>query len=209
MKPWLLGIGAAVILGVLIFGRKAAAAVSAAKGGAASIGGSLEKAAAKMPAATLAAAKKWATKRELPLGDVLATILLESRGNPKAHAKTAKEDSRGPMQVNINAHGALLTSLGYKPDDLFDADKGVEVGTIVLKKARDAVKGLLERTKTAQAHSLDTLTRLYYAGPAYVQKMLTTATKPEDTVHVFKNSETYVQHWKDAKTAVASVLGVG
>jgi soluble lytic murein transglycosylase-like protein len=205
VKPWLLGIGAAVILGVLLFGKKA---VAAAKGGT-SIGGSLEKAAAKMPAATLAAARKWAPKRELPLGDVLATILLESRGNPKAHAKTAKEDSRGAMQVNVNAHGALLTSLGYKPDDLYDPDKGVEVGTLLLKKARDAVQGLLERTKTSQVHSLDTLVRLYYAGPAYVQKMLTTATKPENTAHVFKNSETYVQHWKDAKTAVAGVLGVG
>jgi soluble lytic murein transglycosylase-like protein len=206
MKPWVIAIGAALV-GVVLLATKKAAATENLKGDSKSIQAALMK--ATIPGPVMDAAKKWAAKREIALSDVLATILLESRGNPKAHAKTSKEDSRGAMQVNVNAWASLLSSFKYKPDDLFDPDKGVEVGTYILKKYRDAVKGLVGSSKVAQVHSLDTLTRLYYAGPAYVQKMIKNAKKTEDTAHAFKDSETYVQHWKDAKLVVAQRWGVG
>lgn len=205
MRAWWLALGASVVGAVLLASKKASATEETKTKG--SIQTSLMK--AVIPSPVMDAAKKWARKRDLPLGDVLATILLESRGNPKAHAKTSKEDSRGAMQVNVNAWGSLLSSLGYKPDDLFDPDHGVEVGTYILKKYRDAVKGLVGQSKVAQTHSLDTLTRLYYAGPAYVQKMLKNAKSTADTAHPFKDAETYVQHWKDAKLVVAQRWGVG
>jgi soluble lytic murein transglycosylase-like protein len=206
MKSWLWVAGVAVVGAVLLVTKKVGATENL-KGDSKSIQAALMK--ATIPGPVMDAAKKWAQKRELSLSDVLATILLESRGNPKAHAKTAKEDSRGAMQVNVNAWGSLLSSLKYKPDDLFDADKGIEVGTYILRKYRDAVKGLVGGSKVGQVHSLDTLTRLYYAGPTYVSNMIRNAKKTEDTAHAFKNSETYVQHWKDAKLVVAQRWGVG
>jgi|WetSurMetagenome_2_1015567.scaffolds.fasta_scaffold01699_16 soluble lytic murein transglycosylase-like protein len=208
MKAVVLTLGAALVFGVVLFGKRAAAAVKGAVGSSAGFTAGLEKAAAKLSGEVMAAAKKWAAKRDLPLSDVLATILLESRGEPKAHAKTKNEDSYGLMQVNANAWKPTLSSLGYKPEDLFDPDKGVEVGTLILKKYRDTVKGLVDGSKVAQAHSLDTITRLYYAGPKYVQDTLKKAKTTEDTKHFFKNSETYVDHWRAAKDVVAKRWGL-
>ena len=48
-------------------------------------------------------ARNWSQARGIPLQEVLATILVESSGNPRAWANKANEDSRGLMQVNIHA----------------------------------------------------------------------------------------------------------
>lgn len=168
-------------------------------------GNDLVSAASRFSPEVLASAKKWAAKRGVPLNEILATILLESRGNPKAHLLNDKEDSRGLMQVNIRAHGATLKKLGYTPDDLYKVDVGIEVGSLLYAQARAKVADLVKKCKApSQAHDLGTLTRLYYAGPKYVIAMLQKAKTTADTAHAFKNSETYVDHWHDATSAVAT-----
>jgi len=161
----------------------------------------LTRAARKMPPAVVASAKRFAAAKGLPLVDVMATILLESGGNPKAHKNDSVEDSRGLMQVNVRAHPELLKRKGMTPADLFDVDHGIDAGTDLLLAARNAVKAAVAKSRvpqSSQKHDLSTLTRLYYAGPKYVLDMLKRANGPEDTAHVFKRSEVYVDHWQQA-----------
>lgn len=167
--------------------------------------GNLKKAAKNLRPDVLAAARKHARAKGIPLEDVLATILLESRGNPKAHLKNSKEDSRGPMQVNINAWGPLLKSKGYTASDLFDVEKGIDVGTTILGNFRKKVETEIAKSAVPlhkQAYDLGTITRMWYAGPAYTQSTLRKAKNTDDTRHFFKNSEKYVANWQSAIAAV-------
>ena len=174
------------------------------KKGKGKMGNTLKDAAAGFDPSIVAAAVKWAGIRKIPVREVLATILLESRGNPKAHLLTSAEDSRGLMQVNIRAFGDTLKAKGYSGDDLYKPDVGIEIGTLIYSQARAKVAELVKKCKApSQTHDLSTLTRLYYAGPKYVVAMLQKAKTKEETAHVFKNSETYVDHWHDAMQAVA------
>lgn len=150
----------------------------------------------------VASAKKWAAKRNISALDVLTTILLESRGDPKSHLLNEKEDSRGAMQVNIRAHGDTLKQLGYTPDDLYKLDVGIEVGTLLLAAKRKKVLELIAQSKRQQEYSPDVLTRLYYAGPKYATAWILSKTH-------FKNMETYVDHWKEARQAVAEAMAEG
>jgi hypothetical protein len=152
-------------------------------------------------------AKTWSQKRGIPASEVLATILLESRGKTTSHLLTDREDSRGLMQVNIRAQGDLLASAGYTPEDLYIPAVGIEIGTLVYSKARSKIMSLVAKCKAPQAHDVGTLTRLYYAGPAFVTSMLQKARTIEDTTHPFRNSEIYVDHWRQATSAVNQVFG--
>jgi soluble lytic murein transglycosylase-like protein len=171
------------------------------------MGNTLKKAAAGFSGEVMASAKKWAANRGVPLAEILATILLESGGNPKAQLVNDKEDSRGLMQVNIRAHGDMLKARGYTPEDLYKVDVGIEIGSLIYAQARAKVGELVKKSGVAQTHDLGTLTRLYYAGPKYVVAMLQKAKTKEDTAHAFKNSETYVDHWHNAMVAVAEAYG--
>jgi soluble lytic murein transglycosylase-like protein len=166
------------------------------------VGKTLKDAAKRFSKEVVASAKKWAAKRGIPALDVLTTILLESRGNPKAHALSEKEDSRGLMQVNIRAHGDLLKKMGYTPDDLYRLDVGVEVGTALLASKRAKVLELIKQSGRTQEYTPDVLTRLYYAGPKYATAWILKKTH-------FKNMETYVDHWKEARQAVAEAMAEG
>ena len=155
----------------------------------------------------IAAAIKWAKARNVPANEILATILLESRGDPWAHAKSAKEDSYGAMQVNVNAHRDMLKVRGYRPEDLYKPDIGIEIGSLIYAQARARVADLISKCKAPQTHDLSTLTRLYYAGPKYVIAMLQKAKTQDDTAHPFKNSFVYVDHWHNAMQAVKEAFG--
>lgn len=172
------------------------------KKGKGKVARTLKDAAKRFSKELVASAKKWASKRGLSSLDVLTTILLESRGDPKAHALTAKEDSRGAMQVNIRAHGDLLKKLGKTPDDLYTLDVGIEVGTYLLAQKRAKVLELIKQAGRTQEYTPDVLTRLYYAGPKYATAWILKKTH-------FKNMETYVDHWKEARQAVAEAMSEG
>ena len=177
------------------------------KKGKGRMGNTLKKAAASFPSEVLASAKKWANSRGVPLAEILATILLESGGNPSAHLLNDKEDSRGLMQVNVRAHGDMLKARGYSPEDLYKVDVGIEIGSLIYAQARARIGELVKACPAPQTHDLATLTRLYYAGPKYVIAMLQKAKTLADTAHPFKNSETYVDHWHNAMVAVAEAYG--
>lgn len=105
----------------------------------------------------VASAKKWAAARSLPLSWVLATIMVESGGNPNAGAHTAREDSLGLMQVNWNAHSAEIERLGKTKRDLYGVDFNIEFGTLVLRRAYDkALKSGVSNVALA--------TRMIYTG---------------------------------------------
>jgi hypothetical protein len=204
LVPVLLGVG---IVGVVAaIGRESFATVSweieSKKGGKKTVGRTLKDAAKRLTKEVRASAAKWAKARGLSVLDVLTTILLESRGNPTAHAFSTKEDSRGAMQVNVRAHGDALKKLGYTPDDLYKLDVGIEVGTYIYAAKRKAVMALLAKTSRKQEYDVATLTRLYYAGPKYAAAWILKAQH-------FKNLEVYVDRWKQAKQAVAEATAEG
>ena len=172
------------------------------KKGKGKVGKTLKDSAKRFSKELVASAGKWAKARNIPLLDVLTTILLESRGDPKAHALTEKEDSRGVMQVNVRAHGALIQKLGFKNDDLYNLDTGIAVGTAVLADHRQKVLALIKASGRTQEYTPDVLTRLYYAGPKYATAWIQKGTH-------FKNMETYVDHWKEARQAVAEAMAEG
>jgi soluble lytic murein transglycosylase-like protein len=198
---WILLVGIVVGVGAIIMSAGKASATEVWKGSKA-----IKASASKFTRSLIASAKQWAEKRSIPAIDVLATILLESGGNPKAHALSSKEDSRGLMQVNVRAWGSLLTKLGYSQDDLYKPEIGIELGTYVLADARAKVQKLVNASKVKQYHDVSTLTRLYYAGPKYVDTMLRKAATTEQTKSPFKASDLYVQHWKDAIKAVSAYV---
>lgn len=172
------------------------------KKGKGKVARTLKEAAKKFSKELVASAKKWANARGISSLDVLTTILLESRGNPAAHALSDKEDSRGAMQVNIRAHGDLLQKLGYKADDLYKLDVGIEVGTYLLASKYKKVLELIKQSGRTQEYSPDVLLRLYYAGPKYATAWILKKTH-------FKNMETYVDHWQEARKAVAEAMAEG
>lgn len=156
----------------------------------------------------IASATKWAAARGVPAREILATILVESSGNPRAwnHANPAKEDSRGLMQVNVNAWGASLAQYGLTIADLWDIDKNIQVGSAIYASYRAKVQTLIAQSGVPQSAPLDVLTRLYYKGPAYVQKKILAG---EDASHPYKNSDAAVANWKVAMTKANQVTSAG
>lgn len=112
---------------------------------------------ARLSPAIVKLAKKWAAARGLPPEWVVATIILESGGNPNAHNRRGRDDSYGLMQVNWLAHGDALTKAGVRPADLFDPNTNIDWGTRILKDS-------LTRAQRAGAPSTFIATRLAYTG---------------------------------------------
>jgi soluble lytic murein transglycosylase-like protein len=100
-------------------------------------------------------ARRWATARNLPLPWVLATIYLESRGDPNAHRVSDRENSYGLMQVNAKAHLARLIAAGVSPADLYNPNTNIEWGTLILREA-------FEKATRSGAAPIDVATRLVY-----------------------------------------------
>jgi hypothetical protein len=150
----------------------------------------------------LTSARKWAKARGVPLREILATIYVESRGNPRAWANLSTEDSRGLMQVNVRAWASKLSSYGMTVDDLWDIDKNIMVGSDIYAKYRNEVLNLIAQSGVPQSASIDVLTRLYYKGPAYVKKKILAG---EDASHPYANAEAAINNWKVAMAMVDPV----
>lgn len=153
----------------------------------------------------VASAVKWAKARGVPVREILATIYVESRGNPRAWANLATEDSRGLMQVNVNAWKPLLAKYGYTTEDLWDIDKNIQVGSEIYATYRQKVQSLIAQSGVPQVAPIDVLTRLYYKGPAYVQKKILAG---QDASSPYKNAEAAVANWKVALTIADQVTSV-
>jgi hypothetical protein len=153
----------------------------------------------------VASAKKWAAVRGVPVKEILATIYVESRGNPRAWANLASEDSRGLMQINVNAWGATLSKYGLTVEDLWDVDSNIMVGSDIYATYRKKVQSLIAQSGMPQSAPIDVLTRLYYKGPAYVQKKILVG---EDASHPYKNSDAAVANWKVALVVADQVTSM-
>jgi transglycosylase-like protein with SLT domain len=118
----------------------------------------------KLTAAIVALAKKWAASRGLPPAWVLATILVESGGDPSRvgdfHVR-ADGASIGLMQVNTVAHADRLAAAGVTREQLFDPNRNLEWGTKILREAYDRVTKALGPNPPLP---LDQLVRLAYKG---------------------------------------------
>lgn len=150
----------------------------------------------------IASAIKWARIRGVPAQEILATIYVESRGNPRAWANLATEDSRGLMQINVNAWKNKLEARGYSLDDLWDIDKNIEIGSEIYANYRNTVQNLIAQSGVPQAAGIDVLTRLYYKGPAYVKKKILAG---EDASSPYKNADKAVENWKVAMDLASKV----
>jgi Transglycosylase SLT domain len=152
-------------------------------------------------------ARRWAVARGIPLQEVLATILVESSGNPRAWANKVNEDSRGLMQVNVRAWSALLKQNSMTTDDLWDVDKNIQIGTYIYAMYRQKVQALIAQSGCASAQSapIATLTRLYYKGPAYVEKMIKECGSALQAMHPYKDAEAAVANWNNAMTKTTGV----
>ncbi len=122
----------------------------------------------KMPLTTIQSAATWARRRKLPLEWVLATILVESRGNPAITGDDGR--SIGLMQVNASAHASELAAAGVSRKQLFEPDRNIEWGTLYLAKFKaDVLRALGGRSPPIP---LDQIVRLSYKGPSPVLQML-------------------------------------
>jgi hypothetical protein len=153
----------------------------------------------------VASAVKWARARGVPAQEILATIYVESRGNPKAWANLSTEDSRGLMQINVRAWGSKLAARGYTEDDLWDVDKNIEIGSEIYANYRKTVQNLIAQSGVPQSAPIDVLTRLYYKGPAYVKSKILAG---EDASRPYKNAEAAVNNWKVAMDLASRVTSV-
>jgi hypothetical protein len=153
----------------------------------------------------IASAKKWAAARGVPVQEILATIYVESRGNPRAWANLSTEDSRGLMQINVRTWASTLSKYGMTVDDLWDVDKNIQVGSDIYATYRKKVQALIAQSGVPQSADIGTLTRLYYKGPAYVQKKILAG---EDASHPYKNAEAAVANWKVAMNIADQVTSV-
>jgi soluble lytic murein transglycosylase-like protein len=134
-----IALAATALVGLMIAGKSARAQVPVAK----------------IAPRIVELARKWATLRGLPLEWVLATIWVESGGNPNAIGDGGI--SYGLMQVNTRAHAARMAAAGVTPQMLLDPDKNIEWGTLILREAALRAKG-------AGADPIDVATRHVYTG---------------------------------------------
>ena len=152
-------------------------------------------------------ARRWSQTRGIPLQEVLATILVESSGNPHAWANKANEDSRGLMQVNVRAWTSLLTQNGMTVADLWDVDKNIQIGTYIYATYRQKVQNLIAQSgcAAAQGAPIATLTRLYYKGPAYVETMIKECGAKLAAMHPYLNAEAAVANWDSAMAKTSGI----
>ncbi len=123
----------------------------------------------------VASAQKWAAARGLPTPWVLATIIAESGGNPRTvgdYHVSPEGASVGLMQVNTSAEAGLLRRAHVTRAMLFDIDRNIEWGTMILLRKYQKVLDTLARSrnkKVAMAIAknpalLGELVRLLYTG---------------------------------------------
>lgn len=108
-----------------------------------------------------ALARRWGGIRGLPPEWILATILVESGGNPNAIGDDGV--SFGLMQINTRAHTADLAARGWSPNDLLDPEKNVELGSQILLQRANQVRTRLRSHPSR--FPVDWFVRLAYKTP--------------------------------------------
>jgi hypothetical protein len=124
----------------------------------------------------VAAAMKWGAFYGVPVPWILATIVAESGGNPRAvgdfHRLPGIGASVGLMQVNTVAEAGPLRRAKVTRAMLMIPDINVKWGTMILKRKYDLVREALAKARNkrvantiaARPALLGELTRLLYTG---------------------------------------------
>ena len=148
--------------------------------------------------AIVQSAWKWAKKRGLPFNWVLATIIVESGANPRSTGDAGGE-SKGLMQVNTVANAKLLAQHGYRPDDMYDVDHGIEIGTLLMLDFYNKVR---QHGASRARTPIDETLRLSYKGPETVYAALDRGQEPSS----ISWAPAAIANWRAAtqKVAVAS-----
>ena len=142
-------------------------------------------------------ADKAARANGVPLEWVLATIIVESRGNPNAQGDADKR-SVGLMQVNVVAHANEVTRA-----QMLDPAQNIAWGTRYLAQFKDDVlKALGGRAPPA---ALDELTRLAYKGPKPVEDTLRAGGNPLN----LSWAKAAINNWRQAMATVRAATGQG
>lgn len=118
-----------------------------------------------LQASYVAAAKKWSLIYSVPLEWVLATILVESGGNPRARGDAGGK-SVGLMQVNVAAHAQDGATL----EKMLDPATNIQFGTMYLRQFKDKVEDALAGRTPPIPESW--IVRLAYKGPTTVLGVL-------------------------------------
>lgn len=140
-------------------------------------------------------AKKWADRRGLPVEWVVATIKIESGG--KSCLVGDQGRSVGLMQVNAEAHGGLLKSMGLSRSSLFRPEANIAVGSALLRQRWQEVHAATEgRSEVPMA----TLVALAYWGPGPTLRALRAGRDPRD------ENPRRVARWNAALSATAPLV---
>ena len=145
----------------------------------------------RWPVSYVTSAASWARRRGLPLEWVLATIIVESAGNPNARGDGGK--SVGLMQVNTNAHPVTVAQMMHP-------DLNIQWGTQILRNYRDKV---VAAYGGREPHNLDEISRLAYKGPSTV---LAAIKRGENPLSISWAPES-INRWRTAMARVRALTG--
>jgi soluble lytic murein transglycosylase-like protein len=141
-------------------------------------------------------AAKEARANGVPLEWVLATIIVESKGNPNAQGDADKR-SVGLMQVNVVAHAKDVTRA-----QMLDPAQNIAWGTRYLAQFKqDVLAAIGGRTPPA---ALDELTRLAYKGPTTVKNTLRAGGNPLK----LSWARAAINNWRQAMATVRAAMGM-
>lgn len=144
----------------------------------------------------------WSRKRGVPFAWVLATIIVESGGNPNASGDAGGR-SKGLMQVNTVAHASDLAAKGVRPDDLKKIDPGIEWGTWAMKDIYDKhVLAPLAVAPRPITTPKDVSMRLAYKGPTPVENAIRAGREPSSLPWALEA----IVRWRAALTRVAKAV---
>lgn len=146
----------------------------------------------RWPVSYVTSAAKWARRRGLPLEWVLATIIVESNGNPNSRGD-ADGRSVGLMQVNVRAHPVTI-------EQMFHPDTNIAWGTQILRNYRDKVVAAYGGRQPA---NLDAISRLAYKGPSTV---LAAISRKQDPLTI-DWAPPAVKRWREALGRVSALTG--
>lgn len=160
----------------------------------------LDKAFAARIAPYMPLVRKWAKARGLPVAWVVATIKVESGGNPAAmNYRPPIETSYGLMQINTIPYGERFGVTG--PELIANPGKSIEIGTLLMRERLDKIKSILKgRTPPIP---LDQILRISYPGPEYLYAALRAGRDPRTAYVGAMNT---VANWQEALATTRAIV---
>ncbi len=145
-------------------------------------------------------ARKWAEARKLPVEWVLATIMMESEGQPGVIGDSG--NSYGLMQIHVPAHGPRLAKHGITdPKQLFDIDTNIKIGTEIMRDFLDIVRKTRAQKTWARDLPDSDLIRIAFKGGKLAVMAALSGKEP------YKNFAAAQAKWHDRLERAATMAG--